>query len=135
MGQKSSPIISELQNYLKDRVKFALIYGSVFTDYFNEDSDIDIGIYLGRRMDAKAFFDLKEKIDKDLAYKYAIDLVVLDMADPIIAMQILANGKLIVENDREAFIKYKASMISQYIDFKRDRKIIEDRIAEGSIYV
>ncbi len=127
-------IISKLTKYLESKVKFAFVYGSILTKYFNNDSDIDVAIYLGTKTDFKKQFNLNEAINEHFDYKYKFDLVLLDSADPIIAMQILANGNLIVNNDFESFIKYKARMISEYLDFKMDRKIIEDKIAEGSIY-
>lgn len=127
-------IISQLQKFLKGKTKFALIYGSILTRYFTEKSDIDLAVYLGKPAGIKAKFKWEEKLEKQFDYKYKFDLVILDSADPIIAMQVLANGRLIVDDDFEAFIKYKSRMISQYLDFKMDRKIIEDRIAEGSVY-
>ena len=124
----------KLQEFLGRMVKFALLYGSVLTKYFNQDSDIDMALFLGQKIEQKSLLDLREEISGLFQQKYDFDLLLLDSADPIIAMQILANGKLIIDNERHAFITYKAGMISQYIDFKMARKIIEDRIAEGSIY-
>lgn len=132
--REKEKIISELKNYLQGKVKFALIYGSILTDYFNKDSDIDLGVYCGEKVDFRKSFQFKTELDKHFEYRHDFDVVLLDSADPIIAMQILANGQLIVEEDHIAFIKYKARMISEYLDFKMDRKIIEDRIGEGSIY-
>lgn len=131
---QKNEIISELKTYLAGKVKFALIYGSILTDYLTAESDIDIGLYLGKKVDLRERIRVKEDLEKHFDHKYDFDVVILDSADPIIAMQILANGQLIVEEDRRAFIKYKARMISEYLDFKMDRKIIEDHIGEGSIY-
>jgi predicted nucleotidyltransferase len=127
-------VISELKNFLRNKAKFALIYGSILTDYFTEDSDIDLGLYLGEKVDRQDRVRIQHDLEKHFDHKYDFDVVLLDCADPIIAMQILANGRLIVEKDRVAFIKYKARMISEYLDFKMDRKIIEDRVGEGSSY-
>ncbi|MCG3154932.1 MAG: hypothetical protein DKINENOH_01528 [bacterium] len=127
-------ISSRLQTVLAGRVKFALLYGSILTPYFNADSDLDLGVFFGRPVSSGDKLGLQHLLEEALAQQYEFDLVVLDTADPIIAMQILANGRLIVEEDRLAFIRYKARMISQYLDFKMDRKRLEDRILEGSIY-
>ncbi len=127
-------IISELKIYLSGKVKFALIYGSILTEYFNLESDVDIGIYLGEQADVAKSIRVKDDLEKHFGHKYGFDVVIFDSADPIIAMQILANGELIIENDHRAFILYKSRMISEYLDFKMDRKIIEDRIGEGSVY-
>ena len=126
--------LGKIKKYLEDKVKFAFVYGSVLTKYFRNDSDIDVAIFLNKRIDATGLLKFQNDMSKHFDHKYEFDIVLLDTADPIISMQVLANRKLIVDNDRTAFITYKARMISQYIDFKRDRKIIEDRLAEGSIY-
>ena len=49
-------------------------------------------------------------------------------------MQVLANGELIVNNNHNLFVRYKARKISEYIDFKMDRKAIEENILIGGIY-
>ncbi|NIR52241.1 nucleotidyltransferase domain-containing protein [candidate division KSB1 bacterium] len=131
---KPQKIISELKQSLQTEVKFALVYGSILTKYFKKDSDIDLGVYLGKKPDLDTYIDLKQRIEQHFDYQFEIDPVIFDNADPIIAMQILANGELIIKHDLEPFIKYKARMISQYLDFKMDRKRIEERIAEGSVY-
>jgi predicted nucleotidyltransferase len=127
-------IISKLVKFLEDKAKFAFVYGSILTKYFNRESDIDVAVYLGTKPDFKTLRNLSNAINQHFNYKYEFDLVLLDSADPIIAMQILANGKLILNNDFDSFVRYKARMISQYLDLKMDRKIIEDKISEGSIY-
>ncbi len=127
-------VMSELKKALVGKVKFTFVYGSTLTKYFNKESDIDLAVYFGKTIDYEKMYNFKEKISEHFDYKYEFDIIPLDTADPIIAMQVLANGKLIHNNDYEAYIKYKSRMISEYIDFKMDRKIIEEKIAEGSIH-
>jgi len=129
-----SKIESELKKYLSKKVKFAFLFGSALTKYFRPESDLDLAIYLGRKIQTQEFLHFKENLEEHFSHKYNFDLVLLDTADPIIAMQVLETGKLIIKDDIDEFINYKTRMISQYIDFKRDRKIIEDSLAEGSIY-
>ncbi len=127
-------LINTLQAALAGHVKFALVYGSVLTKYFNRESDLDVAVFLGRKLSWQEHAAWPAQISAGLDHAHEVDLVVLDTADPIIAMQILANGKLIYVADRAAYLAYKVKMISQYLDFKYDRKIIEDRMAAGSIY-
>jgi len=122
--------MSELKKALVGKMKFTFVYGSILTKYFNKESDIDLAAYFGKTIDYEKMYNFKEKISEHFDYKYEFDIIALDTADPIIAMQVLANGKLIHNNDYEAHIKYKSRLISEYIDFKMDRKIIEDKIAE-----
>lgn len=126
-------IIQSLSDYLQSRVQFALIYGSILKPSFNVKSDVDVALYLkpyGSTLSDRLAFqtELTELIHRE------VDVVVLDQADLIITMQILANGRLIVNRDPDAFIKFKALKISQYIDFKMSRSIIENHMLKGRIY-
>jgi predicted nucleotidyltransferase len=127
------PIIKILRDCLRDKVKFALVYGSILTRSFHRNSDVDVALYpikYGSTLSDMLKFqsELSDLIQRDT------DVVFLDRADLIITMQILANGRLIVNNDPEAFVRFKALKISQYIDFKMSRKIIEDQMLKGRMY-
>ena len=126
-------IINTLSRVLTDRVIFAMVYGSILKPSFNQKSDVDVALYLNHNEDTPVNLlnfqaELSEATGRD------VDLVFLNRADLIITMQILTNGQLIVENDHRQFIEFKALKISQYIDFKMSRKIIEDNMLKGRIY-
>lgn len=130
-----SKIESELKKYLSKKVKFAFLFGSALTKYFRPESDLDLAIYLGRKIQTQEFLHFKENLEEHFRNNYNFDLVLLDTADPIIAMQVLEAGKLLIKDDIDEFINFKARMISQYIDFKMDRKIIEDSLAEAQFMI
>lgn len=130
----ASKIESELKKYLSGKVKFALLFGSVLTKYFRSESDVDLAIYWGRKLQVQEPLDFKEKLEKHFSYQYSFDIVSLDTADPVIAMQALAKGKVITKDDLKAYINYVIRMNCQYIDLKMDRKIIEKGLAKGSVY-
>ena len=127
-------IIKELRSALAGHVQFALLYGSVLTKYFKSESDIDLAIFVGKPFGLQARIDLQAYLSERVGNKHEVDLLVLDTADPIIAMQVIANGKPIYVADGAAFLNFKVKMISHYLDFKQDRKIIEDKLAAGSVY-
>jgi len=129
-----SNIQKEINQALSNKAKFVYLFGSALTPYFNENSDLDVGVYLHRKLDFRQKLQLKFDLEDRLNLPYEIDLVLLDSADPIIAMQILANGKLIYCSDLLTHLNYKIRMLSIYLDFKKDRKIIEDAIGKGSVY-
>jgi predicted nucleotidyltransferase len=125
MNKTAQEIITGLQKALKEEVQFALVFGSITTENFSEKSDIDIGVY-----SKKPTQDEKMRLFKligDVTDR-EVDLIFLNDSDIIITMQILANGKLIVNNDPAFFNIFKAQKISQYPDFKLSRKIIEDHL-------
>jgi predicted nucleotidyltransferase len=118
---------------LRERTEFSLLFGSVNSERISPDSDIDIGVYLKiKNPEFKDFLDFNTCLSQ--VSNRDIDIIILNNCDIIIAMQVLANGKMIIENDHGLYVRYKAQKIGEYIDFKMDRKIIEDNILRGGIY-
>lgn len=116
-----------LKKDLQNVTDFALVFGSFAIGNFNHESDIDIGIYVNDKLySEETIADIIDKFNE--LTDREIDIVVLNDADPIIIMQILANGKLINCKDKHQFNLYKARKISEYLDFKMSRKIIEDNL-------
>lgn len=126
-------IIKTLSEYVSDRALFALVYGSILKPSFNQQGDVDVAVYpkvYGSTF--KELLDLKTELS-NLIQRDA-DVVFLDRADLIITMQVLANAQLIVNCDPNAFAEFKALKISQYLDFKMSRAIIEKHMLKGRIY-
>ncbi|MBD3321854.1 MAG: hypothetical protein GF350_12230 [Chitinivibrionales bacterium] len=126
-------IVSRIEPILKNQVEFALLFGSVLTENFAGESDIDCAAYF--KEPPGSFSDRAQlTLDLEDALQKKVDFIFLNSADTIITMQVLANGELIINNDPGEFVVYKAQKISEYIDFKRSRKIIEDSMLNGRIY-
>jgi len=133
MTSEQQQILHLLTAYLRDKVQFALYFGSFATDSFGakgitEPSDIDLAIYLGRKTDFNEQENIRHELFLIETIPFKLDVVFLDNADPIIKKQILDSGTPFVMNNREEYLKFKMYSISEYIDFKMDRKIIEDRM-------
>ena len=126
-------IIFRLCELLQGKAEFALLFGSITNDNFNIESDIDIAVYFNSE------FNIKEKkagIRSEIfnSFDRDIDLIILNDADIIITMQVLANGNIIIKENNSNFVLFKAKKISEYLDFKISRKIIEDNMLNGRIY-
>jgi uncharacterized protein len=122
-----------IQKKLLDKVEFALLFGSSITDRFTNNSDIDIGIYCKEHsMTFEHRLALLGELEASINRE--IDLILLNTSDIIITMQIIANGKLIINNNPGLFTLFKAQKIGEYIDFKQDRKIIEDNLFTRRLY-
>ncbi|MBD3347061.1 MAG: hypothetical protein GF401_18560 [Chitinivibrionales bacterium] len=133
MNHQVESIVSRIKIVLEDRVEFALLFGSVLTENFADESDIDCAAYF--KEPPKSFSDRAQLIiDLEDALQKKFDMIFLNSSDIIITMQVLANGELVINNDPGKFVVYKAQKISEYIDFKKSRKIIEDSMLRGRIY-
>ena len=120
-------IISELPSL---GAEFAFLFGSIIKPTFGAESDVDLAIYF---QEPPQSFDDRMKVMNQLSRDLdrELDLIVLNDCDIIIAMQVLANGERIWNPNPGRFVEYKARKISEYIDFKRSRKVIEDHLLRG----
>lgn len=120
---------------LSKKSVFIYLLGSVGTERFNANSDIDIAAYWTSLLDSeevsKMSFELEEKLQRE------VDLVSLNRIDPIFARQVLETGRLIYLNEgrKGLHLKWRAEKMSEYPDFKYSRKIIEDHILTRKKYV
>jgi predicted nucleotidyltransferase len=126
-------IKSELIQIMGEEVVFAYVFGSVTSGRLHPQSDVDIGVYLREpsgSLDDKLAFIRKVSA----VFNRDVDVIFLNDADIIITMQILTNGELLVNNDPERLVLFKASKVGEYADFKISRQIIEQNMLSGRIY-
>ena len=123
----------KLIKILETEVFFAYLFGSVTSGRLHPQSDIDIAVYLkeppGSLNDKLAFI---QKVS--IVFNRDVDVIFLNDADIIITMQILTNGELLINNDNERLVLFKASKLGEYADFKLSRQIIEQNMLSGRIY-
>ena len=105
---------------------FVLLFGSVTKSTFAPDSDVDVAALFVKRPTDDDRLRLRDELVDALARP--VDLIVLNDADIIIAMQALANGVLVGGSEPSLLAPYKARKVSEYIDFKRARKVVEDSL-------
>lgn len=115
-----------LKNYLTPIAQFTILFGSVVTDRFNDRSDIDCAVYFNSKPSYKDTARITGELEDIVGRE--VDLICLNQADIIITMQALANGKVLFVHDIGFYHLYKAKRITEYIDFKLSRKIIEDAL-------
>jgi len=128
MSQKDE-IIAVLKDLFSDKSDFALLFGSWARDEarITADSDVDCGVFLNEDIPVEILYgelptDFYSRTGREL------DIVRLNDADIIIASQIVMTGEPVFVNSEERFDAYRVKILSLYFDFKKSRKIIEDRI-------
>ena len=134
---KSSDTKTEIINMciqvLKDKAHFAYCYGSLVTGRLRRESDIDIAVYLKKRNPAfKDRLDLITELGSHIDRR--VDLVLLNQCDPVIAMQVLGNGRLILNENNTLRVQYILKQLSLYADLKMSRKMIEEHLLKGGLY-
>jgi hypothetical protein len=115
-----------------DDIAFAFLFGSSVQGGAAAFSDVDIAIYFTGAVDFYRINGLREDLSELLGTE--TDIVVLNNASPIIRMQVLKKGALIVDLNRRLYNEFFVNTVKEYDDLKRTRKDIEDKILRGRIY-
>ena len=99
-----------------DNIVFAYIFGSYVRKQLRSDSDIDIAIYLDKKMDLDTYLDLKMKLTD--ACKREVDLIILNEATPLLKHQIYLYNRLLFTRDKSMESKFKVKTLFEYNDMK-----------------
>jgi predicted nucleotidyltransferase len=125
---------AKIKQYLSayNDIAFAFLFGSSARGEDTVLSDVDIAIYFTDAVDFYRINGLREDLSELLGRE--IDIAVLNNTSPIIRMQVLKKGTLILNLNRCLYNKFFVNTVNEYDDLKRTRKDIEDRILRGRIY-
>jgi predicted nucleotidyltransferase len=125
---------AKIKQYLSayNDIAFAFLFGSSARGEDTVLSDVDIAIYFTDAVDFYRINGLREDLSELLGRE--TDIAVLNNTSPIIRMQVLKKGTLILNLNRCLYNKFFVNTVNEYDDLKRTRKDIEDRILRGRIY-
>lgn len=110
--EKTKEILIEYNNII-----FAYIFGSFAEDKIRKDSDIDIAIYLDKKIDLETFLEIKMNLTE--ACKREVDLIILNDATPLLKYEIYKNSILLFTRDEVSETNYKVKTLFEYNDMKR----------------
>lgn len=104
-----------------------VLFGSRAQGRQRADSDYDLAMLVGRPVPdvfavATARSDVEDLLGGD------VDLVVLDEASPILAMEILRGHVVLRRRDPDAFENFVVQTLGAYFDLKRVREPIESAL-------
>ncbi len=112
----SRPIFREVP-----RIAAVYLFGSVLRGTDTEGSDLDLGLLLDRDEPD----DEHDRFLGDLAARLEaagggrpIDLVVLNFQGPVFCHEVILEGRLIYEGDRERRIDFESDAIVRALDFR-----------------
>lgn len=130
----------ELKAMIKDHfsssAKFVYIFGSLAKNngaLMHAESDLDVAVYFNDECERnyKTCDNFQTSLLQKIDYERDVDLIDLRLSDIIITMQIIANGEVLFCNDPLLLVQYKALKQSEYIDFKRFRKPLEEKLIKS----
>jgi predicted nucleotidyltransferase len=130
------PPFQELVVYLEAQpeVLAAVVFGSAAAGRLRSESDIDLALLFAEDglPDALAALELRAALEQRVGRD--VDLIILNQASPILAFQAVKKGQVIVCKDARAYQLYVVRLISEYADFKRIRRPIEEAVLQRRIY-
>ena len=130
--------ISDMVKKLKETltmhsdIVLVFLFGSFPRGEITSFSDLDIALFFTDAIDFYRINELKEDISEMLGIE--ADIVVLNNASPVIKMQVLKKGTLLINKDQRAYNEFFVNTVKEYDDLKRTRKEIEEKILRGRIY-
>ena len=125
---KRKDYIKLLSNKFVDykNIDLVILYGSILTKHFNENSDIDIAVASFKLL--SSFFLLELKKNLEILCKCEIDLFDLSIDEGLINYKIITDG-LVIKKNASLFTKYHIKSLIFYEDyFKMYKKIQDEKI-------
>ncbi|MGH7805314.1 MAG: type VII toxin-antitoxin system MntA family adenylyltransferase antitoxin [Candidatus Binatia bacterium] len=107
-----------------------LLYGSHASGRAAAESDIDLGIVVGRDT-IDPFSVASAKTELEAVLGRPVDLAVLDGASPILRMEALRNHRILSRRDPEAYERFVVRTLGDYFDLKKVREPIEKALLSG----
>lgn len=114
-------------------VKGIYVFGSIVSDFFNENSDLDLAILLNKPADPLLIWEVAQNI----AYRINRDVDLIDLlnATTVMRFQIISTAKRIDTQNFPACDQFEDLAYSMYLRFNEERKdILEDIKKSGKIY-
>ncbi len=117
-------ILKEIENKLKenDIIISAYLYGSVLSDYFRKDSDIDIALLLKPNVTMNSLERLQVASKLSKICKRDVDIGVLSHNSLIYSTEVISKGNLIFTKDIYISDLFNATTLSMYINLKENSK-------------
>lgn len=104
------------------------LFGSEAQKRARPDSDIDLAALFHRRPGALEIFDTRADLAEILHRD--VDLVDLDQASPILGMQVLRHGRLLVDRNLRRRYAFFSKTVSMYEDIQIIRRNAERLLFE-----
>ena len=104
--------------------QFAFVFGSFGTPGFGPESDLDVAVSFRRALPPMDLVSLAGRLETAAGRR--VDVVDLRRADPVIAMQVLRNGRPILVAEPRALAEFQMYTPSRYFDWKITRRPIEE---------
>ena len=113
------------------RVVFAYLFGGLARGEHRPLSDVDIAVYLAGIVTADVKLDILGKLI-DILGTDEIDLVILNTAPPLLAMNVLRKKQVMADNNPAMRHRFESLAFKKYFDFLPvELGMLTKRVANG----
>lgn len=131
-AQQAGIAVDALRRALGDGI-VVYQFGSSVAGMTHRESDVDVAVLAPRRLGVTERFDLQEHVAASLGRD--VDLVDLQSASTVMAMQVVSTGTVLFDGAPEARGAFEDRTFSSYARLNEERRGILERIAsEGTVY-
>jgi predicted nucleotidyltransferase len=127
--------INEINAHLSNSISpyLIILFGSAAKGSLTPDSDIDIGFLSDKNIEPYELFMIAQglagKLGKD------VDLINLETASTVFKTQVIAKGKVILDNDSNRRRIFQMNSFKEYATLNEQRQCILDKLGQrGSIF-
>lgn len=116
-------------------VKVAYLFGSYAKDTALLTSDIDIAILLGGEIDTSQHLELLSLLNAELIKileRNDVDVIVLNIAPPLLRYKVFANGKTIFSDSEKDRVQFEVKAMRDYFDTRPLRDILRKAYIDRS---
>lgn len=114
-------------------VRLAYLFGSQASGRANSESDVDIAVLLDPALSSDARFAERLELIGELCRLLKtdkVDLTVLNEAPPLLAFEVLRNGRLLHSSSENDRIDLQVSIVREYEDTEPLRRLLAEALEE-----
>jgi predicted nucleotidyltransferase len=109
------------------------LFGSALTSDFNEQSDLDLGIYSPTPLSAEAVLSFKASVSRHL--RRDVDVVDMSLADAVTNAQVVGTGINLITLNPTRAAHFETTVLSKYALLNEERReILADIAKSGTIH-
>ena len=103
-----------------EEIIVAYLYGSTVKVYKGKGSDIDVGLLLKEDFEAESLYPARiaGEIKKKCGLEQEVDVRILNERPYRFLHQVIREGEIILSSDEKERVRFEASVVDRYIDFK-----------------
>jgi predicted nucleotidyltransferase len=103
-----------------EEILVAYLYGSTVKGYRRKGSDVDVGLLLMKDFEAEALYPARiaGEIKEKCGLEQEVDVRILNGRPYRFLRQVIREGNVILSKYEKERVRFEASVIDRYIDFK-----------------